>query len=229
MEQSPVQMDEQSPFGGESEIDSVAAGGPGDFAEQRDFEQDAGGPLARPRFNRTTFALIGLFAAGIATVAFMSLRGGPKQASADDKAVEEKVESFITKRQRASEAEQSPANTKDVVEAFSHYESRRQVPTEDLQSNPFVFGTPEPRDQATTPSSSAQEKAAAKRRAELTKELGRLKLQSVMRGQRGSTAIINNNFLIEGQTIGSFTLRKISPRSVELVADDIDFMLHLEE
>jgi len=230
MEQSPIEMNEPPAWDRGPEV-----GQPGenliqdDFAEQQDFQQAAGATPGGPRFNRTTFALAGLFLAGIAVIAYMSLRDGPKQVSADEKAVQKKVEGFIAKREESPEAGESAQNTQDVVEAFHHYESRRQVPLDDLKSNPFVFGHPEEDAGGSANRLSAEEKAAAERREALTKELARFKLQSVMIGPRGGTAIINNNFLIEGQTLGSFTVGKIHRRSVNLTADEMAFTLQLEQ
>jgi len=56
-----------------------------------------------------------------------------------------------------------------------------------------------------------------------------LRLQSVLIGKSGATAIISNNLLSEGQTIQGWTVSKIQAREVLLVWKDQKFVLKMQE
>ncbi len=210
----------------------------GDFVEQQQFER-AAGSAGRPKLNRSTLILVGVFLAGAGAVAFLAMRGGPKEATASDKDLELKVEQFIARDTAKKVAGTTKtkaddlADTRKVVDEFYNFASRRQVPLDNLKSNPFVFGDGEeestPAEDNTRAAKRAAAEAAAKRKKALAAELAKLTLQSVMGGRRGNTAIINNNFVAINDSLGSFVVKSISGRSVELAAGETTFTLSLKD
>lgn len=198
----------------------------GGFTEQREFEQ-AAGVADKPRMGNTTIAMIGLFAVGVAAVAFLSLRSAPQTASAKDQAVEQQVDTFIASAASQSEDQQAAVD-ENVVDGFYHYSSRQQVPLEELRKNPFVLDHSGSREASRgNEQPDPNSVAAQKRREDLLKQLSKLKLQSVMMGSRGGTAIINNNFVTEGQALEGFTVVKILPDEVHMRSEGLLFQLRL--
>lgn len=228
--------DEPQDVAGQAAQDSSLEVAPPPMTGQDDdFDQgqafgSVGAPPPKPKVSKTTMGMIGLFIAGVGVVGIMSLRDGPAKASATDKATEQQVEDFLAKSGPKDDQVKQFQDTKEVVDTFYHYASRHQVPLDDLNSNPFVFG--DKKDAAANAGRAAgnkQAKLAAKRRAELHAEFSKLKLQSVMMGPRGGTAIIDNNFLAKGHKIGSFTVAKIDPNSVELTHGQMTLTLQVRE
>ena len=198
------------------------------FAEP--FDQTPGfdepiGHEPKTRMSKSTLAMVGLFAVGVLVVGGLSLRGGPREASAVDQAAEKKVDNFIQKSRKAVALTKSLQDSREVVGAFYDFASRRQVPVEDLQANPFVFG--DDKTASRKPTTSPAPRVAGVRKAELEVAVGQLKLQSIMMGPRGSTAIIDNQFIAEGHAVGEFTVRAITAEQVHLECDGMSFVLHL--
>lgn len=202
-----------------------------DYGEGRAF--DRGAALSKLKLTRGNIVLIGLFAAGIASVYFLSIRKGPDTASASDTTVEQQVEDFISGNGAAgATAKKGEDETQKVVDSLYHYAARHQVPLKDLKANPFTFTSAEKPKAAPVKTSTGptpEQLAAGKKKAEVDAEYAQLQLQSIMMGQRGGTAIINGNFLTEGQYVGSLKVSKIMPRSVELTWNSEVFTLRIAE
>jgi hypothetical protein len=183
-------------------------------------------PLPSSKWNssvsKSTWAMIGVFIVGVAFVALFSLRGGPAKASATDRDTEMKVEQFIAQTQQQTTMVQNFQDTKKVVDDFYNYASRHQVPVDDLKSNPFVFGK-------TQAAATATEGMTPRRMAELQRICASYRLQSILMGARGGTAIIDNNFVAVGHRIGPFTVQAIYPKSVDLACEGTIFTLRLQE
>lgn len=187
-------------------------------------------PLSAPTRSRTaisksTWAMVGLFVAGVTVVALLSMRSGPAKANATDRDVEKRVDQFIAlSQQQQEQGMQSFQDSKKVVDDFYHFASRHQVPVDDLQSNPFVFGKG-PSQEATGDTGAL----SPKRRAELDKEIAKLKLQSVLMGPRGGTAIINSTLVGVGHKVGPFIVVGIGPQAVNLACEGVTFTLRLQQ
>jgi hypothetical protein len=173
--------------------------------------------------SRSTWAMIGVFIAGVALVGLFSLRGGPARANATDRDTEQKVEQFIAQTKQQAATVQNFQDTKKVVDDFYNYASRHQVPVDDLKSNPFVFGKP------TVAAAGSSEGMTPRRMAELQRVCASYRLQSILMGARGGTAIIDNNFVAVGHHIGPFTVKAIYPKSVDLASEGTIFTLRLQE
>ncbi|MFA9476905.1 hypothetical protein ACERK3_01230 [Phycisphaerales bacterium AB-hyl4] len=122
-------------------------------------------------------------------------------------------------------------DTDTIVAMFATDRTASQVPVAYVQKNPFRTNLPEVQvveKPADTGPSDAERRA--RRRAQLEREIQGMRLQSVMRG-RTPIAIVNNEFLREGQTIGSFEVESISADklTVVLVHEDERFTLSMQD
>lgn len=166
-----------------------------------------------------------LLIGGVIGVYLLSLRGGPAVASAEQKQTELRVDTMLT----ALSAD--PANgqrAEEVVRSFYCDARQRQVPRDNLRANPFVFviggGEAEP---GAKPS--RQEhilRIEELKEARLMAE--ELRLQSVMRGPQGSTAVISDKLVQQGQVINGWTVETIEPRRVVLKWRDYTHELKLK-
>ena len=173
-----------------------------------------------------------LFVAGIGCVYLLSLRNGPATASAQQKDQELKVESVLTQiRVRSAQTTGGGAvNTHALVDTFYYETRQRQVPAEELPGNPFEFKPPvgNPTMPVSAPVEEGESNAVgAKRLSEAIEAVRQLKLQSVLAGAGGATAMISNNLLTEGQTIAGWTVTKIEGRQVTLTWGDQTYMLRM--
>jgi hypothetical protein len=198
----------------------LASEGPPETAEP----SPARGQSWASALSKSTWAMVGVFIVGVALVALLSLRGGPSKANATDRDAEQKVDLFIAQsQQQQGKTVQSFQDTKQVVSDFYNYASRRQVPVDDLKSNPFIFG------KSPTTTGNVSEGMTPRRLAELQRLCASYRLQSILMGARGGTAIIDSNFVAVGHRVGPFTVKAIYPKSVDLVCEGTTFTLRLAE
>ncbi len=183
-------------------------------------------PWRKLNLTRGNLVLVASFALGAAALYLLSLRGGPAEAQASNVAIEQQVETFIA-QQQAQPTDQAAKETRRIVDAFYSYATRIQVPIEQLHANPFIFQSSGSGTQAPPPTEA--EMVRQRELAAATAEFDQLRLQSVMMGPRGGTAIINNDFLSEGQTVGRFRVDSITARSVQLSWSGQTFVLHMEQ
>lgn len=207
-------------------------------AERLEMEGGSGGsnPFGQ---GALIIALVVLVAGGV----LYGMRLAQGELSADgDQQVEARVEAALARltqpqTMRADDplAQQNLRalfdDTDTIVAMFATDRTANQVPVDYVQKNPFRMHVDEqqviekPKD---TGPSEAERKA--RRRAQLEREIQDLRLQSVMRG-RTPIAIINNEFLREGQTIGSFKVTSISAEKLTVVLENEDdrFTLSMQE
>ena len=188
-------------------------------------------PTARRRgFVRGNMLLIGVFAAGILCVYVLGLREPPQKASGEqqvsDISVEIRLEDLINNNPAD---ETKPGKGMGIVDTFYYQAKQRQIPIEALVGNPFVSRSPrlvvpvlpEPKTKGDEGQSDS-----------LTEAIGRvkeLKLQSVMVGSGGATAMISGQLLTEGQKIQGWTVVKIAPRRVVLTWRDQEYVLEMSQ
>ena len=173
-----------------------------------------------------------LFVAGIGCVYLLSLRNGPARASAQQKDEELKVETALTQiRVRSAQPPAGrAANTNVLVDTFYYETRQRQIPAEELPDNPFEFTLPAAKQSlpVSVPSEEGESNAVgAKRLSEALDAVQQLKLQSVLAGTGGATAMISNNLLTEGQSIAGWTITKIEGRQVMLTWGDQTYTLKM--
>ncbi len=180
--------------------------------------------------------VIGLFFAGIAAVYLLSLRGGPSEASAEQRAAEEQVESALDQLGRLPTGS-APGSKRamEVVNTFYYEASQRQISPDHLRDNPFVFHPPTRAEapEKTTPDPQPQEDprvaAREKRLSEAVQAAKSLHLQSILKGSDGAKALISNNLLSEGDLIQGWTIRRIEPKQVLLDWKDHTYVLEMQK
>ena len=184
----------------------------------------------------------GMFAAAVACVYLLSLRGGPAVASAQQQQAESRVDALVSRLSDLSISKADiPNDATAVVNSFYFDVKKRQVPLENLLGNPFVFQTfqseftppqtplaaavasPGLSDRPGNGEASGEELEHMKQAAES------LKLQSVLVGPRGAMAMISTNLLAKGQNIHGWTVSQIHPHAVVLTWADQEHTLRILE
>jgi len=173
-----------------------------------------------------------LFVAGLGCVYLMSLRNGPARASAQQKDQELKVDSALTQlRAKSAQASKGgPTDTNGLVDTFYYETRQRQIPAEEMPGNPFEFKAPvgsSPMPVTGPTEEDASNAVGAKRLSEALEAARQLKLQSILTGANGATAMVSNNLLTEGQIIVGWTVKKIEGRQVTLAWNDQTYVLKM--
>jgi len=184
-------------------------------------------------FSKGNLVLVGLFAASIACVYLLSLRSTPTAASAEQRRTELHVESALSLLvgPNPTDTEKS-RRARAVLDAFYCQAAQRQIPLEKLSGNPFIFRPPgEAASPAAEPLAAppSPENPRDKELSEALTAVGQLTLQSVLMGSGGTTAMISNNILSEGQTIRGWTIISIRPREVLLKWNDQRHVLKMPQ
>ena len=168
--------------------------------------------------------LVAMFAAGIGAIYLLSLRTGPATASAESKSAEVQVDDALT---RLTKGDPNNLKASTVVSTFYLQARQRQIPLEGLRQNPFVFRMPA--QAAVVPATGPAQPVVETQPDELAAldEVRHLRLQSVMQGSGGATAMISNNLLTEGQKIRGWTVKKIGSDRVLLIFQSHEHVLTL--
>ena len=181
-------------------------------------------------FKEGNTPLVVMFAAALAGVYVLSLRQGPSTASAQDEAEDGQVELALAAWQARTEAtKKAGGSAHDLVNTFYYETKQRQIPLERLVGNPYEFKVP-----AATPllplaeTSQLQTAPEESPQGDALSAVKELRLQSVLAGPHGATAMISNNILTEGQVIRGWTIVKIDPESVLLRWNDqtVELKMH---
>jgi hypothetical protein len=182
----------------------------------------------KKRLNRGTIIFMASCLLCVGVFYLFHLRQKPKQATANQQEVEAKVNQALSKLVDEKEQEKSRKmfeDTEEMVQAFYEYPTKQQVALKELQRNPFSLTLTN--DEQATDEDDAK-KRLEKLRAELTKHVGTLTLQSVLRGPRGSQCLINGEVYSEGEKVNdTFVIKSISNESVVVVAQKIEFVLQM--
>ncbi len=176
-----------------------------------------------------TFLLAGLFGAGIVFLYLLSLNVGPKIASEEEKTVEAKVDAALLQLGAASSQQGQDSETAALINTFYYEAKQRQIPLEQLASNPFIYQPPglhlegktlvDPTQANTTTSNQKI------RKEEMLQAARSLKLQSVLMSEKSPKALISNNLVTEGQTINGWMVKSIDTRQVELIWKDETYVV----
>jgi len=188
------------------------------------------GRAERAGFLRSNLFLIGLFALGILSVYVLGLREPPQSASGQRPPASITAETQLRGTSKSdSTGEAEPGKGTAVVDTFYHQAKQRQIPIEALTGNPFVrrsrrLAAPSP-PRPTVKGGDAESKSLKEAMARVRK----LKLQSVLRGPGGATAMISGHLLTEGQEIQGWTVARIEARRVVLAWRDREVGLTMSE
>jgi hypothetical protein len=123
--------------------------------------------------------------------------------------------------------------TEQVVAMFSTDPAAKQVKLAELKFNPFALRvttrlTEVAVDPVSNPGPSVEDRRAKLRAQELRDELGKLELQTVMKG-RVPMALVSGEVVRERAKLGSFTVVAIEPMAVILAADGNTYRLTMEQ
>lgn len=177
--------------------------------------------------------LIALFAAALGALYLLRLRATPAQASAEQLRVQSEVDAALTNLSNVRLAAREPTDgAPDVADVFYFEAEHRQIPLSELRGNPFVFVAPSPKTYPLVPlKTGAQEtnKEEAQQLSEALAAVKTLRLQSVLTGEHGATAMISNNLLTEGQKIRGWTVESIRSRQVVLIWQGHTYVLRMPE
>lgn len=116
-------------------------------------------------------------------------------------------------------------DTEKVVQQFLESPGKKQVPIEDLQTNPFRVAALESKEAVDDGSSRRQQE---EQRAATLKAAQALSLQFIMSGKKKS-CMINNAVYREGQNVEGFKVETISPDAVIIRRDDARFELRMKK
>jgi hypothetical protein len=181
-------------------------------------------------FKEGNTPLVVMFAVALVGVYLLSLRQGPATASAQEQADDGQVQLALAAWQARTEAaKKAGGSARDLVNTFYYETKQRQIPLDRLAGNPFEFRTP-----AATPllplaeTHEAQPATQDSSHVDALSAVKELRLQSVLAGPHGATAMISNNILTEGQDICGWTIIKIEPESVTLKWNDqtVELKMH---
>jgi len=179
--------------------------------------------------NAGILGVVGLLALLGAGVYFFFLKNGPQSATAataDQASASATINEFLHNSGNAKLMEQTLHNTEKVVQEFQTHAHKTQVPVEELSTNPFRMKLPKPdADIADVVPSKIREDEERKR---IITEANALELQSVVRGGH-SACLVNNSLYHEGETIGSFTIEEIRPKSVIVKQGKLKFELTMKK
>ncbi|MFA6133125.1 MAG: hypothetical protein WC869_03795 [Phycisphaerae bacterium] len=183
------------------------------------------------RLKQGNLLLVLLFGSGLACVYLMSLRNGPATASAQQQDNDAQVTTVLTElKAGAAKRAQPTPKALAVVDTFYYQTRQRQIPPEQLAGNPFEFKqrkSDQPAPVAAAQTENEETAAGELRQSDALAAVKQLRLQSVLTGPRGNTAMISNNLLSEGQVIQGWSVAKIMPREVTLTWKDQTFQLKM--
>ncbi len=116
-----------------------------------------------------------------------------------------------------------------LIQRFNDDGTEKQVPLNDLVRNPFALARGKPTAEAgPTAAVDPEAQRRQQRVRDLRNELQGLELQTVMSG-RSPLAVISGQVVREGQTLGSFTIASIEPRTAILTAEGNTYRLSMNQ
>ena len=185
-----------------------------------------------------TLAVAGLVVVAAGGLWMMRQRtGGPASANADPTTVaaQESIRQFLSGgKSEVDEMKDLLADTAAIKERFEQANTDRQIPLDDLKTNPFWHETPDEEDETEQTLSRQQEErllAEKKRKEEEAREkaeaeAGRLELASIFLGSRPS-CLINGSICRIGTNVEGFTVVAIRHGEIDVRRDDFTFTLKL--
>jgi len=191
----------------------------------------------RRQMNRANILLVVLFAGGLGSVYFLSLRKLPNEANAEERVAEIQVDNLILRLGQRSGAGAGARGThrvtRELLRSFCEQIAQRQIPAGNLKKNPFAFVAPrsaQPKPISTQPVNQRLPEHSSSEQESYERTLATfraLHLQSVMMGRSGRMAIISNNVLSVGERIEMFTIKAIESDAVVLTWQGKAFVLKM--
>lgn len=208
----------------------LAGGGNGDFII----------PTAKKKVSGGLIAFLGIALVAGGGLWWMNQRtGGPNPAEAADpgvSAARESIQQFLAGGTGSvAEMKTLLADSRQITDKFETYSENRQVPLEDLKTNPFFTETDEEEvvtDDVPAVDLSRQqlEERARRERAEqdrLMLAASKLQVQTIFYG-KSPTALVDGKICQVGQQLGEFTVSAIRPDAVEVKSGKYTFEVKLK-
>ena len=225
-------QDQQDQAGMSTDGSSDAGGGGGGGGDLNDvlgnqeanFVTDEKKPLST-----ATVIMAGFLLACGAGTYFMYNRSAKAgtQPNAEATAAKTTITQFLSDdKENVNKMKDLLENTGKAVEQFKASPGKKQVPLDDLRTNPFRIaeeaGSDKPSEDVDALTAKRRAEAA---RAAAMKEAQGLRLTFVMSGGKQKSCMINNAVYREGQAVGEFTIEQINPDSVVVRKDDLKFKI----
>ena len=164
---------------------------------------------------RSTMLVAVLVAVGLVCLLVMIRRSQPQAAVATEgKNDQTKIEAAISRLTGVRSEMVDRAD--EIVKKFYEFSDVTQVRVNELVKNPFeVEGFAKDLKTAAV-AEDPQAQAELIRRQRMQQQASTLKLLSIMRSEQGTSCMINDQILRQGDTVGGFTIARISTNFVEL-------------
>jgi hypothetical protein len=199
-----------------------SAGGPASGAP-------AGKPRRQmPKVDAGNLLLALLIVAGIGGVYLLKLRSGPSKASAEQIRTQSKVDQALLLLQRGGSLTGATQSARDVVDTLRYEAKSRQIPIERLPRNPFMSRVPGDAYGMQSGERLDVPTVTETQRAEVLAAARTMKLQSVLFGEGGGTALISDRPVRVGDRIGGWKVAEIRPSEVVLTFADLKYVLKVK-
>lgn len=183
---------------------------------------------------RDNIVLVLLFAAGVGGVFVLSLHKNPPLVNQDQKKVEAQVDAAILRLNSTDASTIAGQSSQKVLDDFDKRSTMPQIALKDLKKNPYMFVSPRLAGAISpaggdAPAVDLEQKAREQSLEKVNETFRQMRLQSVMMGRDGATAIVSNNLLTVGQQFQGFTVKSITARSVVLAWHEREFILSMQQ
>jgi hypothetical protein len=192
-------------------------------AQDTTFVSDEKKPLSKG-----TLVMAGILLACGAGTYVMYARSAPgaNVPTAEAAAAQSTINQFLNKDAgNVAKMKDMLQDTEKVVQQFLSNPGKKQVPVEDLHTNPFRVAALETREAI---DEGASRKQQEEQRAATLKAAQSLSLQFILSGRKKS-CMINNAVYREGQDVGGFKVETISADAVVIRKDDARFELRMKK
>ncbi len=192
-------------------------------AQDSTFVTDEKKPLSKG-----TLVMAGILLACGAGTYVMYTRSAPSTAAptAEAAAAQTTITQFLTNDAgNVTKMKDMLQDTEKVVQQFLTSPGKKQVPIEDLQTNPFRVSVAENKEAV---DDSSSRRRLEEQRVATLKAAQALSLQFVMSGKKKS-CMINNAVYREGQDVGEFKVESITSDAVIVRKDDARFELRMKK
>ena len=181
------------------------------------------GKEAKNRIKRNTLSLLAVCAVSVGGIFLFGLRHQPKDASAEEQAIEQQVDMALAKLVGTKQqADEMIKNTETMVDTFYELPTKQQVSANELQTDPFWLKTAKFNDDEMAYDDTAAKKEKLKNKVE------QLSLQSVVSNPVNAICQIDNDiFRIGDPVAGDFVIKAIKQNYVVLTANDMEFILEM--
>ena len=193
-------------------------------AQDTTFVTDEKKPLSKG-----TLVMAGILLACGAGTYVMYTRSAPdnKAPTAEAASAKATIGSFLNKDAGdVTKMKNMLKDTEKVVQQFISSPGKKQVPVEDLQTNPFRVAAAESTEAVDDGSGSRRQQE--EQRAATLKAAQAMSLQFIMSGKKKS-CMINNAVYREGQNVDGFKVETISADTVIIRKDDARFELRMKK